>query len=132
MPDSEVGGKALVSQSGTADPIIKNNVKLEASIPTSASGSVASGQLIYDSSNHRLKLYDGSNYILLTAEKVKKVFVYTGQDQTFTVPSNIRYLDVKLWGAGGAGERVAGPHTGGSGGYVSGTIDLEDSTFVSF
>jgi len=113
---------------------IKNvNVEVGASLKmqTTAPGSPASGHLYYDSSNDRLKLYDGSNYILLTAEKVKKVFVFTGQDQTFTVPSNIRYLDVKLWGAGGGGERVAGPHTGGSGGYVSGTIDLEDSTFVS-
>ena len=26
MPDIEVGGKTLVSQSGTADPVIKDNV----------------------------------------------------------------------------------------------------------
>ena len=38
MPDIEVGGKALVSQSGTADPVIKSNVNFTGVINSTATG----------------------------------------------------------------------------------------------
>ena len=38
MPDIEVGGKALVSQSGTADPVIQSNVNFTGVINSTATG----------------------------------------------------------------------------------------------
>jgi len=38
MPDIEVGGKALVSQSGTADPVIQSNVNFTGAIDSTATG----------------------------------------------------------------------------------------------
>lgn len=38
MPDIEVGGKALISQSGTADPVIQSNVNFTGAIDSTATG----------------------------------------------------------------------------------------------
>lgn len=43
---------------------------------------------------------------------------YTGGNQTFIVPNDVTSLTVKIWGAGGA----SGTSSGGSGGYVTGTL----------
>jgi CshA-type fibril repeat protein len=47
------------------------------------------------------------------------LFGVTGADQTFTVPTGITSLYVKLWGAGGAKTSAA---SGGGGGYTTGTV----------
>ena len=47
----------------------------------------------------------------------KNVFSYTGDDQTFIVPSGVTRIFVKLWGAAG--------NLGGYGAFVSGYINLE-------
>src|SRR5580704_16977637 len=52
-------------------------------------------------------------------------FTYSGADQTFTVPSGVTSLDVRLWGAGGGGIDPAyftNQYGGGGGGYTTGTV----------
>ncbi|MET7423545.1 glycine-rich protein [Dactylosporangium sp. NPDC005555] len=48
-------------------------------------------------------------------------FAYTGADQTFTVPAGITYLDVDVFGAGGA-DSLEGK--GGGGGWATGTVTV--------
>ena len=54
-----------------------------------------------------------------------------GKDQTWTVPTGITEVTVKLWGAGGAGESLQEKHAqshhgfGGGGGFVSGTMKVK-------
>src|ERR1700691_841394 len=50
-------------------------------------------------------------------------FTYSGGDQTFTVPSGITSLDVRMWGAGGGGidpGYFLNQYSGGGGGYTTG------------
>ena len=55
-------------------------------------------------------------------------FAYTGSNQTFTVPSGITTLLVKLWGAGGgAGNMYSISQKGGGGGFSSGLISVTPS-----
>jgi uncharacterized repeat protein (TIGR01451 family) len=52
-------------------------------------------------------------------------FTYSGADQTFTVPSGVTSLDVRMWGAGGGGIDPAyftNQYSGGGGGYTTGTV----------
>jgi hypothetical protein len=44
-------------------------------------------------------------------------YLYTGSNQTFTVPAGVSRMNVELWGAGGG-------DFGGSGGFVSGTLTV--------
>src|SRR5580704_19633595 len=51
-------------------------------------------------------------------------FTYSGGDQTFTVPSGVTSLDVRMWGAGGGGidpGYFLNQYSGGGGGYTTGT-----------
>ena len=80
MPDIEVGGKALVSQSGTADPVIKSNVNFTGVIDSTATGTFTGntaiktskpaspneGDIYYDTSTtgeRGLRVYDGIRWI---------------------------------------------------------------------
>lgn len=45
-----------------------------------------------------------------------EIFTATGTDQTFTVPSNVTYIKLQVWGAGG------GRSSGGGGGYADGFL----------
>ena len=80
MPDIEVGGKALVSQSGTADPVIKSNVNFTGVINSTATGTFTGntaiktskpaspneGDIYYDTSTtgeRGLRVYDGTRWI---------------------------------------------------------------------
>ena len=59
MPDIEVGGKALISQSGTANPVIKSNVNFTGVIDSTATGTFSgtfSGALTGATGNWGLKL----------------------------------------------------------------------------
>lgn len=49
----------------------------------------------------------------------KRIFTYTGSDQTFNVPTNCASITMKLWGGGGAGD---GGYPGGGGGFVTGQL----------
>ncbi|WP_379966252.1 Ig-like domain-containing protein [Epilithonimonas sp. UC225_85] len=61
----------------------------------------------------------------IMAQQCKKVYSYTGGDQTFTVPAGITSITIKAWGAGGGGANsvyysfVGG---GAGGGYSTGTL----------
>ena len=54
-----------------------------------------------------------------------KTFLYTGSDQTYTVPAGVTSITVKMWGAGGGGGGPGGwsyGYLGGGGGYTTGTL----------
>jgi len=53
-----------------------------------------------------------------------QAFTYTGADQTFTVPSNVHQITVKLWGAGGAGGNYVFNDIGGGGGFASAVLNV--------
>jgi len=53
----------------------------------------------------------------------RTVFQFTGSDQTYTVPSNARYILIKMWGAGGGTGWTGGwgyGEAGGGGGFSQG------------
>ena len=52
----------------------------------------------------------------------KQAFIYTGSDQSFTVPTGVNSLTVKAWGAGGGGYGTGA--YGGGGGFVTTTISV--------
>ena len=61
-----------------------------------------------------------------------KTFSYTGSQQTFTVPSGVTTITIKVWGAQGGGEPAsglwgAGAQLGGGGGfsYIEGVSSSE-------
>jgi hypothetical protein len=51
-------------------------------------------------------------------------FTYTGTNQTFTVPSNVHQITVKLWGGGGAGGNYTFNDIGGGGGFAMATLNV--------
>ncbi len=55
----------------------------------------------------------------------KQEFVYTGNNQNFTVPNGITSIFVKMWGAGGAGGIN---YSGGSGAFVSGLLSVSSGS----
>ncbi len=65
----------------------------------------------------------------LILTQVATSFLYTNTLQTFTVTSEMSYLDVYLWGGGG-GSQNNNPAlgSGGSGGFVSGRINTVPGT----
>jgi hypothetical protein len=65
--------------------------------------------------------------------KCTKTYKYTGSQQVFTVPSNVKSLDIELWGAkGGDAQYYSGfwygtkyqNHVGGKGGKTIGTLKV--------
>jgi hypothetical protein len=143
MPDIEVGGKALISQSGTANPIIKDNVTIGGHIVTLASSSPETGQIYIDSTTKSVKIYNGSHWVSLgggpsasggaitfcggdngVTYRVHKFMAthakggYTeNTNHTFTVTGGSITADILMVGGGGAGgSRHAGG--GGAGGVL--------------
>lgn len=82
-------------------------------------GSVTSNGAGLSGGNARIVISDGSS---------STIFDYTGGDQSYTVPSSVTTISVKLWGAGGGGgynrSTVTTVGLGGSGGFVSGDITV--------
>ena len=65
-----------------------------------------------------------------SAERPSDVkYVFTGSDESYTVPSGTTSINVKIWGAGssGYGATVNG---GGSGGFVSGTVAVSSGDVI--
>ena len=65
--------------------------------------------------------------VLTPTNKTRYVFTYTGGDQSFTVPANVTWIYVKLWGAGGGAGRQGGwvyGADGGGGGHTRGLIPV--------
>lgn len=58
------------------------------------------------------------------AHAATTVFSYTGADQVYVVPSGVTKINVKAWGAGGAGGEPYLSDVGGGGGFVSGTLNV--------
>jgi len=59
------------------------------------------------------------------AESDSQTFSYTGAQQTFTVPSGVSTITIKVWGAQGGGEPATGYWgNGGKGGYSTGTASV--------
>ena len=61
------------------------------------------------------------------AESGSQTFSYTGSAQTFTVPSGVSTITIKVWGAqGGSGGYWSSSYcgTGGKGGYATGTLSV--------
>lgn len=66
----------------------------------------------------------GNLYAISGSSSNKQTFSYTGANQTFTVPSGVNIIYVKLWGAGGASAYSTGDGPGGAGGFVSGFMSV--------
>jgi hypothetical protein len=65
--------------------------------------------------------------ILTPLNKTRIAYSYTGANQTFVVPSNVSYVYVKLWGAGGGAGRAGGwtyGAEGGGGGHTRGLFPV--------
>ncbi|CAM5429428.1 hypothetical protein GCM10010329_01530 [Streptomyces spiroverticillatus] len=61
-------------------------------------------------------------------------FEHTGDDQTFTVPTGVTSLDVRMWGAGGGGadpSYFAGSLAGAGGGFTQGTLAVSPGTALT-
>ena len=66
--------------------------------------------------------------IVIKTQKVISYIASNNQNTTYnvTVPADATSMTAKVWGSGGAGvgENCGGPYSGGSGGYVQGTIPV--------
>ena len=105
---------------------VKLNPKATASAPSGAAGAV-----YYDSDYNQLMSYDSAwtavdDNVKTDLEQNSahdfKQFQYTGSDQTWTVPSGVTVIHVKLWGAAGGSGYHADVCYGGAGGFTEGTI----------
>lgn len=68
--------------------------------------------------------YSDRSFSLTIKAPVVQTFSYTGSDQTFTVPSTLTAMSIKLWGAGGGGSNGEGyTFAGGPGGYTYGVLN---------
>jgi hypothetical protein len=70
-------------------------------------------------------VYADPNGNLKAVTTTPAVFTYTGAAQTYTVPSGVTSITVKLWGAGGGGGYYGGwsaGFSGGGGGFTQGAI----------
>ena len=65
------------------------------------------GSIRYNTTSKTVEVFiDGNWYSIATTPKKGdnvQCFYYTGQDQTFVVPTGVTKILVKVWGAGGAG-----------------------------
>ena len=63
-----------------------------------------------------------------------QTFSYTGSQQTFTVPSGVTTITIKMWGAqGGSGGYWSNSNycgTGGKGGYSTGNLSVTAGSTV--
>jgi len=107
---------------------VKLNPKATASAPSGAAGAV-----YYDSDYNQLMSYDSAwtavdDNVKTDLEQNSahdfKQFKYTGSDQTWTVPSGVTVIHVKLWGAAGGSGYHADVCYGGAGGYTEGLIKV--------
>ena len=77
-----------------------------------------------------LQFADGSTQI---SNAVPQITVYTSGSGTYTVPTNAKYITVRMVGGGGAGGGSTGTTAGGgggAGGYLEGIITSLSSTYA--
>jgi hypothetical protein len=89
------------------------------------------GQLVWDSNEGLLKVWNGSEWVVTPGTVPHPVgnagFNYTGNDVLWTVPDNVTKIRVKAWGGGGGGGGKSGWTDGGRGGgagFAQGDIDV--------
>jgi hypothetical protein len=99
--------------------------------PSSASYLVGANNLA--GSGYRT-VYATPSGTLATSPSNTNVFTYTSGNQTFTVPSGITSITVKMWGGGGGGgyhNGWNGGFSGGGGGYTQGTIAVSSGQVLT-
>jgi hypothetical protein len=93
---------------------------------TTPAGTAGAKDVVVTSGGNNATLTAGFNYN-------KKIFVYTGANQTFTVPTGVTTITVKAWGGAGGGAAYVSTGVGGGGGYSTGQIRTtpgEDLTVI--
>ncbi len=63
-----------------------------------------------------------SSFRAATPAGGSQTFAYTGSVQTFTVPTGVSTINVKMWGAGGGGGAYSA--AGGGGGYTASSLSV--------
>ena len=99
---------------------------------TGSNLSLAKSSLDIYGGNASSFIWDGTNSKWVETGRVttipnKQIFTFTGDNQIFTVPVGVTTINVKIWGAGGGpsqGEYLGDNASGGSGGYVAGSITV--------
>ena len=107
---------------------------------TSNSVTIGSTTLRHNSNINRLEetvlgfnITNRNGYTTIS-NKTRAVFQYQGSTATWTVPSGVSYIFVKMWGAGGGGGSYGGwrqGSTGGAGGYSEGILSVTAGQSVS-
>ncbi len=85
---------------------------------------ITASSYIFSTQGFTFQLKDS---ILTPTNKARYVFSYTGANQSFTVPTGVNWIFVKLWGAGGGAGRQGGWNygaDGGGGGHTRGLIPV--------
>jgi len=111
-----------VARDLTATNIVANNNVRIFKTSTNAWISLGDKQLTYDS-----WMFDDLGGHIMPLRRTLVNFFFTGATQSWVVPSNVRYVYAKLWGAGGAGGTVGGwvyGSHGGGGGHTRGLIPV--------
>jgi hypothetical protein len=106
--------------------------------PSYTTATLPSGELgltVWDSTVALLKIYNGTSWQAVPGEIPhpvgQQVFTYTGSDQSFTVPTDVTRIKVKVWGGGGGGGGTSGWSDGGRGGgagYAEGNLNVSPGT----
>jgi hypothetical protein len=98
-------------------------------------GILTASQYRFSTQGFDFELKDG---ILTPLNKTKATFVYTGSNQTLTVPStgigSTTWIYVKLWGAGGGAGRAGGwsyGADGGGGGHTRGLFPVTPGSTIT-
>ena len=112
--------------------LITDQVKFNPKATSSAPSGVA-GAVYYDSDINQLMSYDTAysgvddnveTDLEQNSAHGAQQFLYTSSDQTWTVPSGVTIIHVKLWGGAGGGGYHSAVCYGGAGGYTEGLIKV--------
>lgn len=106
--------------------------------PSYATANLPTGEVgltVWDSDDGKLKIYNGADWVDVPGQEDHPVgsqaFVYTGSDQSWTVPDSVTKIRVKVWGGGGGGGGTSGWSDGGragGGGHAAGNLDVVPGT----
>lgn len=121
--------------------ITANTISVNTIIALSTANGISTGSLAANSvtantivENVQGFLLDRRNGYTTVTNKTRVVFQYSGATATWTVPSGVSHIFVKMWGAGGGGGSYGGwrqGSTGGGGGYSEGVLSVTAGQTVS-
>ena len=77
-----------------------------------------------------LPSFHGAHKVHTSASAGTQTFIYTGSQQTFTVPSGVTSITIKAWGAQGGDGGPTGPSYGGKGGYSTGNLAVNAGEII--